>query len=273
MEERMKRSAYERLKRTVHEAIDGRDVRTGFEKTFIVSVSTLILFNLAAAILETVPALLARYGWFFERFEVASVTVFTVEYFVRVWSCTADPRFAHPITGRLRFMGSRLMLLDLLSILPFFVATGFLDLRLLRLFRLARFLRVLKLGRYSESIRTLGRVLRAKRSELGVAASAALMLLLIASTLMYFAENGHQPKVFSSIPAAMWWAVVTLTTVGYGDVYPMTPVGRILASLLAFSAIGLFALPAGILASGFSEEMRKRSGKSRTCPHCGKAID
>ena len=266
-------SAHERLKARVHTAIAGREARTPFEKAFIVSISALILLNLAAAMLETVPAVASRYGAFFRRFEIFSVTIFTVEYLLRVWSCTADPKFAHPVTGRLRFMGTRLMLLDLVAILPSFVPAGFLDLRLLRLFRLTRFFRVLKLGRYSESLRTLGRVLRAKRSELGVAASAALMLLLIASTLMYFAENAAQPKAFSSIPASMWWAVTTLTTVGYGDVYPITPLGKVLASILAFSAIGLFALPAGILASGFGDEMRKRSGKTRTCPHCGEAID
>jgi len=100
-----------------------------------------------------------------------------------------------------------------------------------------------------------------------------LILLIIASSLMYFVEKDAQPEVFSSIPAAMWWGVATLTTVGYGDVYPVTTIGKLLGAIISLLGIGMFALPAGILASGFAEEIQKRRKGRRVCPHCGKDID
>jgi voltage-gated potassium channel len=260
-----------RRRRRIYELIDGRDVRSRSERAFIVLISGLILLNVATAVLETVPAF-SRFRRLFEAFEIFSLTVFGLEYLLRLWTCTADSRFSRPITGRLRFVLTPMSLVDLVSILPSLLFFGRVDLLFLRLFRLARFLRVLKLGRYSESLRTLGNVFRSRRSDLGVAASAVALLLLIASSLMYLAEHDDQPAVFSSIPATMWWSVVTLTTVGYGDVYPVTPLGKVLASLIALLSIGLFALPAGILASGFSEEMRKRRSK-RECPHCGAELE
>lgn len=269
----MRPNTWARLRSRVYEAIDGRDVRSRFEKTFIVFISGFIILSVGSAILETLPALSTRYERLFDDFEIFFLAVFGLEYVVRLITCTADPRFARPITGRLRFIFTPLALLDLVAILPSLLFFGRIDLLFLRLFRLARFLRVLKLGRYSASLKTLGNVIRSRRGELGVAASAAALLILVASSLMYFAEHDGQPKAFSSIPAAMWWAVVTLTTVGYGDIYPVTPLGKLLASLIALLSIGLFALPAGILASGFSEEMRrKREGKQK-CPHCGEPLD
>ena len=116
-------------------------------------------------------------------------------------------------------------------------------------------------------------MLRAKREELGVTAFLGSVLLLFASTFMYFTEHEAQPTKFGSIPEAMWWGVVTLTTLGYGDIYPVTPLGKVLASVISIIGIGLFALPAGILAGGFAEELHKRRVEKRVCPHCGKDID
>jgi voltage-gated potassium channel len=160
---------------------------------------------------------------------------------------------------------------DLVSILPSLIPGGTLDLRFIRSLRLARLARTLKLARYSQSLQTLGRVLRAKREELVVTGIAGALLLICASSIMYFAEHDAQPQQFSSIPASMWWGVVTLTTVGYGDIFPVTPLGKILGAFIALLGIGLFALPAGILASGFSDELRRN--EPRTCPRCGQVID
>jgi voltage-gated potassium channel len=266
-------SPWVRVRGHVYEAIDGRDVRSPFEKTFIVFICSLIVLSVGSAILETLPALSNRYQRLFDGFEIFFLTVFVLEYVVRLITCTADSRFAHPVTGRLRFIVTPLALLDLAAIAPSLLLFGRVDLVFLRLFRLARFLRVLKLGRYSVSLKTLGNVIRSRRGELGVAAFGAAVLLVVASSLMYVAEHDDQPKAFPSIPAAMWWGVMTLTTVGYGDVYPITSLGKLLASVIALLSIGLFALPAGILASGFSEEMRKRREGKRRCPHCGGQID
>jgi len=141
----------------------------------------------------------------------------------------------------------------------------------LRLFRLFR---LFKLGRYSKSLRTIGNVVYARRGELLVTGFLIFVLLIISSSLLYYAERDAQPDKFSSIPASLWWSVVTLTTVGYGDVFPITPLGKIFGSVISFLGIGLFALPAGILGGGFLEEVKKsKLCKPKVCPHCGGTIE
>jgi voltage-gated potassium channel len=118
---------------------------------------------------------------------------------------------------------------------------------------------------------TLSTVIKAKREELLITLSAIGILLLVSSTLMYYAENATQPEAFSSIPKAMWWGVTTLTTVGYGDLYPVTPLGRFMGAIIAILGVGLFALPAGLLASGFSDALQAKRAAA-CCPHCGKEL-
>jgi voltage-gated potassium channel len=148
-----------------------------------------------------------------------------------------------------------------------------LDLRFVRVLRLFRLLRLLKIGRYSESLRTLGGVLKSKKEDLAVSFFALLILLVLISSLLFLFEHDVQPENFPSIPSAMWWGVVTLTTVGYGDVYPVTYAGKILGAFAAVLGIGMFALPAGIVASGFAEALQKRRKVKRFCPHCGEDLD
>ena len=202
------------------------------------------------------------------------MTVFTVEYVLRLWTCTMHREFSRVVVGRARFALTPLALVDLIAILPFYLPMILpFDLRFIRILRLVRLLRLLKMGRYLESMRTLGRVFTSKKEELIIAISIVSILLVLASSVMYFLEYEAQPEAFSSIPAAMWWGVATLTTVGYGDVYPVTPLGKVLGGIIAITGIGIFALPAGILASGFAEEIQERRGKGRLCPHCGQDID
>ncbi len=233
----------------------------------------LIVLNVLAVILETVDSVSSRMPRLFEMFELISVAIFTVEYLLRVWSCTAGANYPRPILGRLRFVLTPLLLVDLVALLPAYLpAVIALDLRSLRAVRLFRFVRLLKIARYSESLRTMGRVFAAKRAELGITLFGVAILLVLASTLIYFAEHGTQPEVFSSIPAAMRWGVCTLTTVGYGDVYPVTMSGKAIGTIIAILGVGLFALPAGILGSGFMEEVEKRKQRHPyVCPHCGHA--
>lgn len=224
----------------------------------------LIMSNVAAAILETVPALGIRYALAFSILERVSTVLFSAEYLIRLWSSGADPRFAG-VGGRLRFAAAPLMLVDLAVLLPSFLG---LDLRTLRAIRV---LRLFRMGRYSQRMRMLFRVYADKRDELMCALMVSLVMLVLCSSGMYAVENAHQPEAFSSIPATMWWGVATLTTVGYGDMCPVTPLGRILGGMVAILGIGMFALPAGILASGFGEALQRR--KQRTCPHCGRDPD
>lgn len=232
----------------------------------------LILVNVVAVVLETVPGWGVRYATVFNAIEWVSGPAFTLEYVLRLWACVEDERYAAPLTGRLRCALRLLLLVDLLAILPFWLPMLIpLDLRILRALRLIRLLRLFKMARYVESLHTIGAVIRGKREELLITLSAIGILLLVASTLMYYAENAAQPEAFSSIPKAMWWGVTTLTTVGYGDLYPITPLGRFMGAIIAILGVGLFALPAGLLASGFSEALQDRRAQA-CCPHCGKEL-
>jgi len=232
----------------------------------------LIMLNVLAEILESMDAVSTVAGSAFHAFDLASVAVFSAEYLLRVWCCTANPRYTAPISGRLRFMVSPMGLIDLAAILPFYLPFIGVDMRVVRSIRLVRLFRLAKLARYSSAFSLFGRVVRSRKEELVAAVSCAAFLLLIASTLMYAIERQAQPDEFSSIPAAMWWGVSTMTTVGYGDVYPITPMGKLLGSVVALIGMGLFALPAGILGSGFIEDIQGRRTK-RSCPHCGVSPD
>lgn len=245
----------------------------GLARGFNFFLGGLILANVAAVVLETVEAIRLPMRTFFLVFEVLSVGIFSIEYALRIWSCTVNPRYADPVGGRIRYVLSPLALVDLLAIVPAFVPGGSLDLRFARAVRLLRLGRSLKIARYSRSLQTLGFVLKARRMELSVTAFAGLVLLICAASGIYYAEHAAQPDKFSSIPAAMWWGVITLTTVGYGDVYPVTTLGKVFASIIAVMGIGLFALPAGIVASGFAEEAKRHKAPYPKCPHCGRALN
>lgn len=244
------------------------------ERFFNVAIMALIVANVVAVCLETMPGLQTRYATEFAWFEAVSVGIFTVELALRVWACAEHPRYAGS-WGRLRFLRHPLTVIDMLAVLPSYLAFfGIpLDLRMARVVRVMRIFVLLRLARYSQALRTLVSVLHNQKEELGVTFVVGAILLLLASSTMYHLEHQAQPEAFSSIPAAMWWGVITLATVGYGDVYPVTPLGRALGGLFAVIGVGLFALPAGIIASGFAEEIRRRDDADEAddrCPHCGK---
>jgi voltage-gated potassium channel len=249
----------------------GSDEHHG-HRIFDACMLTLISLNVLVVILETEPTLWAQYAHFFLAFDAVSVAIFGVEYLLRLWDCTLDPRYMHPIWGRVRYALTPFALIDLFAVLPFFIPFVAVDLRFLRSVRLFRLFRVLKLGRYSQSLGSLAGVLKSKKEQLLVAAFSGFILVIIASSLIYLAEREAQPEAFGSIPSAMWWAVVTLTTVGYGDIYPKTVLGKMIASAISILGIGMLALPAGILASGFAERIAHKPRQARVCPHCGKTI-
>lgn len=252
------------------EAAAGDRLGRAFD-TFIV---TLIAVNVLAVILETVGVLAERYGDFFRILEVVSVVIFSLEYVLRLWTCTINERFGRAVVGRLRFSLTPLVLVDLGAVLPFYLPMLIpLDLRFLRVLRLIRIFRMFKVARYFESLKILGNVFKAKKEELVITGFILGIILVLISSLVYYVENKAQPGAFSSIPQAMWWGIAALSTVGYGDVYPVTSIGKVLGSVAALLGIGMFALPTGILSSGFAEEIRKRRDNDpKTCPHCGRAI-
>ena len=261
------------IKKQVFEFIDPSHATAGVSRVFNISMLVLISLNVLVVILETEVKLFSHYRRLFLTFDAFSVTIFTIEYILRLWTCTEIPKYQSPVSGRLRYSLSPMMLIDLVSILPFFIPVLGVDLRIIRALRLFRLFRLLKMGRYSQSLTKLGNVIKSKKEELSITLFAGLILLIIASSLMYFIEHNTQPDTFPSIPSAMWWGAVTLTTVGYGDVYPKTVLGKILASIIAVLGIGLFALPAGIIASGFAAELQNKPSEPVICPHCGKDIN
>ncbi len=263
--QRIHRRTFELL----HTAIEG-DTASRAVDLFLMA---LIGINIFAVMLETVPDLSQRYGQVFDLIDKVSVIIFTIEYALRVWSSTVSPKWRRPVLGRLQFALTPMALIDLAAILPFWLPFFVhLDLRMLRAVRLYRLLRIFKMTRYSGSLQTLGRVLNKKKEDLAVIIFVILVLLAFSSSLMYLVEHDAQPDVFSSIPAAMWWGIATLTTVGYGDIYPVTLLGKVLAAVIAVLGIGMFALPAGVLGSGFVEELQRKRTAS-VCPHCGKRLE
>ena len=245
-------------KKRIHLLLEGTWHENRWGRALNLFLIVLISFNVLAVLLESVESLALRHAAGFRMFEIFSVAVFTVEYGFRLWTCTENPRWrgVGPLLARLRYAATPMAIFDLLAFLPFYLAMVVaIDLRFLRVFRL---LRILKLTRYSPAAETLAAVVSNERRALFSALVLMLTLLTIASSLMYLIEKETQPEAFASIPAAMWWGMATLTTVGYGDVTPMTPLGKLLGGVIALLGIGMFALPAGILASGFAQEIKKR---------------
>lgn len=266
---------YHAVKGKVHSLLHPEIGDTKLDKVINSVIITLIILNVIAVILETVPSIHEPYTEFFSIFDFVSVVIFSIEYVFRVWSSNHDVKNKHPFRVRLKYMLTTGALIDLLAILPYYihVVVG-LDLRVLRILRLLRFLRLFRLTAYMKSAKMIKNVFRTKASDLKLSLVLILFLIIISASLVYFAEHLVQPEVFTSIPATFWWATVTLTTVGYGDMIPVTMLGKILTGVLALSGIAILALPAGIITAGFLEETRKlKHSKIHFCPHCGEALD
>ena len=226
-------------------------------KTFDYLISILIFLNVIAIILETEKDIFGEYELFFRYFEILSVFIFSIEYLLRLWSCVSIEDYKHPIFGRLKYVFSPMAIIDLIAIAPFYLTFVVTDTRIIRILRFLRILRATKHSRHTKTFQIITNTIYKKKSELFSSFILMFSLLLICSTGVYFAENDAQPEKFSSILSAMWWAVATLTTVGYGDISPITALGKLLGSVSAIFGIGFFALPAGLLASGFTDEMEK----------------
>ena len=247
------------IKARFHQILEGN--WDGSDRTAVVinvMMVCLIVANVVMVILESIRPVYDAYRSLFFWGEVFSVAIFALEYALRIWSCTEDAtqQYSHPVMGRIRFALTPLAIIDLIAIIPFalFMVGGW-DLRFLRVFRL---LRLLKLSRYFPAMHMVGSVFYNQRRALLSALFVMVVMLVFASSLIYLVEREAQPDAFGSIPHAMWWGMATLTTVGYGDVIPVTPLGRFLGSFIALIGIGMFALPAAILASGFTEEIERR---------------
>ena len=244
------------LRKFVYNNLHNEEYETTFSRVINFILIVLILANVAAVLLESVNDIYQSYRLFFDMFEHLSIAIFSFEYLLRMWSIAEKEPFESAWKNRLKWIKSGGAIIDLLAILPayinFFVP---IDLRFLRILRL---LRLLKLTRYFVSLQILLRVIEREKGSFQAVVFILSIMIVMAAACVYVVESKAQPDVFTSIPASMWWAVVTLTTVGYGDVTPITPLGRFLGAIITVLGVGLAALPAGILANGLANELEQR---------------
>lgn len=248
-------------------------------RAFDLSIVILIIINVILVIADTftIPNNVQAV---FSIVETVSVVIFTIEYILRLW--TSDLLFPNSgkVKARLKYIFSFMALVDLFAILPFYIPFLIpIDLRVLRMLRILRLLRVFKVNRYTHALSAIGGVFKRKKSQLLSSIFVVILLMIIASVLMYSVENEAQPETFSNAFSSLWWAVATLTTVGYGDIYPITIAGKILSGIIALLGIGLVAVPSGIISAGFIEQIQEenalgeKDSEKRFCPYCGHKLD
>ncbi|MFK8011820.1 MAG: ion transporter, partial [Marinicellaceae bacterium] len=242
------------IRKTIYMILE-RETHSFIDKLVHYSLMLLILLTIISIILESDTEIYNQYKHIFTIIEYVSITVFTVEYLLRVWS-SAEERKYRNFKGRLKYMLTPMAIIDLMAVLPAWLGLFFS--REILILRGLRLIRVFKLTRYSRSMNLLIAVLKQESANIFSAFFVLTILILIAATGMHIVEGEIQPEKFGSIPKAIWWATVTLTTVGYGDVVPLTAPGKIFGIIILMSGIGMAALPAGILASGFTKEVNRR---------------
>lgn len=221
----------------------------------------LITSNVIAAIFESEADFRILYHQEFALFELISLSIFCVEYLLRVWCCIENPKYQNLSTfkARTHYIFTPMALIDLIAILPFIIAMFFaIDLRTLRLLRV---LRLLKLTHYFKGFNIFINVITKELKSITAAMMVMMFLIIIAASLMHSVEGSVQPDAFGSIIQSFWWAVVTMTTVGYGDVVPITTAGKVISTFIMLVGVGLVALPAAMLAARFGEELRERKEK------------
>ncbi len=299
---------YRRIKRNIFEIIQpSADVSQArlASRIFDSVIMTLIVFSVLSVFICTfkIP------DWLFRiliRVEFVSIIIFTIEYALRIWTANLLFPELNPVRARIRYITSPMAIIDLISILPFLVPVlHTYNLVGVRVFRLVRLLRIFKLNRYSDALAAIGDVFRRKSQQMIASTFFVFIILILASLLIYYAEHDAQPEQFANAFSGLWWAVATLTTVGYGDIYPITPLGRVLGAIIAILGIGVVAVPTSILSAGFmgmleketaeekeSQETKKQDQPAGTpgahvhpsgtadapseppqyCPHCGKKL-
>ena len=249
------------MRARVHDILEMSDPKDPLCRAFSIFIVSLILLNVVCIVLESMEELERQYRELFLFIEISSTLVFATEYLMRLWSCVESNQkigaSASNSRKRLKYVLSPMAIVDLVAFLPSLLQVLFpgIDLRFLRILRL---LRVFKLTRYFSTFELLFNVLHEERKNLAGIFVILIVILVMAASALYLVERDVQPDKFGSIPEAMWWAIAALTTVGYGDVYPQSYLGQVLGSLVTILGIGMVALPSGILASAFSEQMRRK---------------
>lgn len=252
----MAKLSHSDLRRRLATIFEDEEPRSRITWLFDTALAILIVVNVTCVILESVESIREHSAFAFDLLERAATAIFATEYVLRVWACVdlREPSYRDPLWGRLRYMRSFFALVDLASVLPAII--GFFGAADLRVLRLLRLLRMLKLVRHSTTFGLLFAVLREERQSISALLFVLLLTVTISGSLMFMIENERQPEVFTSIPVAMWWAIETLTTVGYGDIVPMTAAGRVIGGLVSIVGIGTLALFSGLITVGFLDQLR-----------------
>lgn len=204
-------------------------------------------------------------------FEVFSIAVFSLEIAARLYTADLLYKNLSPLRARVKYLLQPMSIIDCLSVAYFYVPSSMVDLRVLRVFRLLRVFRIFKLAYYIDECRLLLEAFREQGRQLLVSSFLLMLIILASSILMYEIENAAQPDVFTNVFSALWWAVVTLTTVGYGDIYPVTVLGKILSAVIALTSIGLIAVPTSTIAASFMKQMTQKEGQ-RLCRKCKRPL-
>lgn len=268
---------YQKMKRRTYEIVEVASPKDKASRAFDICIIILIVLNVFAVLAATFDLTVMQYE-ILVKFEIISVIVFTIEYVLRVWSSDLIRPEMKPWKARVRYVFSFMALIDLAAIVPFFLPfiVSF-DLRILRVLRIISIMRIFKINRYTSAITSVWNVLKRKSSQLLSSMSIIILLMLIASVIMYYIESEAQPETFSNVLDALWWAVATITTVGYGDIYPITAMGRLFSAVIAVLGIGLVAVPTGIISAGFmeliEEEKARAEHEKKYCPFCGRKIN
>lgn len=264
-----------KLKISLYNLIRDDDENDLASDIFDGTIIGLIILNVLLLVLDTfeMPAWFSRVSGIIEA---VSVIIFTTEYLARLW--TADLKYPDksPLVARVKYIFTFMALVDLVAILPFYLPFLFpIDLRILRALRILRLFRLFKMGRYTSAFSTIAAVFKSKAHQLISSMIVVGLLMVITSLLMYNVEHEAQPDVFRNAFSGLWWAVATLTTVGYGDIYPVTSAGRVLSGIIALLGIGLVAVPTGIISAGFMEAVDKseKTEEKHYCSNCGHKLD
>ena len=271
---------YRKIKQRAFEIIQNANENDPDSKRFDLFIVGLISLNLIVAVVETfdIPLYLQQ---IIKNIENISVIIFSIEYILRVWTSDYLYQELTPLQSRIKFIFSFMACIDLLAILPFYLPLIIpIDLRVLRALRIIRMFRFFKIGRYTDAFITIGKVFKSKSGQLFSSVFVVMLLMIISAVLMYNVESTAQPDKFENAFSGIWWSISTLTTVGYGDIYPVTVMGKLLSIVIAILGIGLIAVPTGIITSGFIEVLNEEKEQIADvvdekcyCPYCGHRID
>ncbi len=246
-------------------AILWNEGKTFLQRFIEVTLLLIIIINVGVSIYGTANPSLYSYKIFFQYFDGISITIFTVEYILRLWVAPIHKKYAEKSFPRLRFALSPLMIADFLAIVPFyFIFIPFGDPRWLRIFRITRIFRVLRISKYSTAFHRILEVIKREKEELIAIFWLMLITLCFVSTLLYLSEQSNPKTQFTSIPSSFWWGITTLTTVGYGDMVPITDLGKLFGAIASVLGVGIFALPTGLLGASFYHDVAKRRERQIT---------